>query len=94
MILRFENAISIPMMDWDVSFLYRTGVRWVILGKTGPFPRPIRKSPKTAGSVRSVSSKIHTAMSIADCPNIMIFQSENLSERRPEKKRPRVMPAK
>jgi hypothetical protein len=21
MILRFENAISIPIMDWDVSFL-------------------------------------------------------------------------
>ena len=50
-ILRFEHAISIPMMDWDVSLLKRNGVRWVMLGNMGPFPSPIRKSPKTVKTI-------------------------------------------
>lgn len=37
-----------PISIFEVPYLYWIGVRWVILGKTGPFPSPVKKSLITA----------------------------------------------
>ena len=72
---------------------YGVGVERVILGNTGPLPRPIRNKPIPA--ILGLPAKVSKiATKVIDSPIIIIFLGENLFTSTPDKNLPKVIPIK
>ena len=82
------------MIDCEDLTPNSVGVRWVMLGSMGPFPRPVRNKARTAVVILDCKSSRMTANKRKSCPAARICQSEHFSVSRPEANLPKVTPTK
>ena len=90
----YALAICIPIIACDFSLPKFLGVSCRRLGYIGAQPSPIVKKPGNSNALPAGSNKAIIPQAIKTCPNRTIWRLLNFMVRKPEIKRPDVIPIK
>ena len=89
----YALAIWIPIMPWEFSAPKLFGVEWIMQGYTGAQPRPMTTKPISETMLTGIAISA-APTSAREVPSLIILLSPSLSEIKPERNLPAVMPIK